>query len=135
MAAIQNARKPLRSVLYVEDEEDIQHIVRTSLERIGGMRVHACHDPLRALEMARDTAPDMILLDLRMPSLDGKALLHLLQADPVLARIPVVFLTASATRETAEALQATGAARVLFKPIDMRELPGKLAEVWDSLNG
>jgi CheY-like chemotaxis protein len=56
-----------------------------------------------------------------------------LQADPDLARISVVFLTASATRDQAEALRALGTAGVLFKPFNVRELPRKLFEIWNGL--
>ena len=126
-------RKRLECVLFVEDEEDIQRIVKMSLERFGGVCVHVLSDPQLALQKAREVAPDLILLDSVMPGLDGHTLFKRLHADPDLARIPVVFLTAGATRDRVENLQALGAAGVLFKPFSVRELPQKLFEIWNAL--
>ena len=126
-------RKRLECVLCVEDEEDIQRVIKMSLERLGGLCVQICGDPQRALESARKVAPDLILLDVLMPGLDGATLFKQFQANPDFARIPVVFLTASATREKAESLRALGAAGVLFKPFNVRELPQKLFEIWNGL--
>jgi len=129
------ARKRLERVLFVEDEEDIQRIVKVSLERFGGMAVDICGDSRIALQKTRELAPDLILLDYLMPGLDGVALFRRLQADPQLARIPVVFLTASAVSHKAEELRALGAAGVLFKPFDVRQLPEKLRKIWNALGG
>lgn len=126
-------RKRLTSVLCIEDEEDIQRVVKLSLERFGGVTVHVLGDPQLALEKAREIAPDLILLDYLMPRLDGATLFKRLQADPDLARIPVVFLTASAARDQAENLRALGAGGVLFKPFSVHELPQKLLEIWNGL--
>ncbi len=126
-------RKRLECVLCVEDEEDIQYIVKMSLERIGGVSVHVCGDPRFALQKAREVAPELILLDYLMPGIDGATLFGQIQTDPELARIPVVFLTASAGKDQAERLRALGAAGVLFKPFNVHELPQKVFEIWNGL--
>jgi len=78
--------------------------------------------------------PDLILLDYVMPNLDGVTLLKRFQADPTLARIPVVFLTASATGLGIKELNALGVAGIVLKPFSVHELPRKLSEIWDGLN-
>jgi two-component system OmpR family response regulator len=123
----------LKSILCVDDEEDVLSILKISLERIGDTRVHYCVDPLAAVAMAREVKPDLILLDFLMPGLDGATLFRRLQADPDLARIPVVFLTAIMKGPEAKKLEMLGAAGVLFKPFDALELPRKLAEIWAGL--
>jgi CheY-like chemotaxis protein len=107
--------------------------VKRSLEHFGGIRVHVLGDPQLALAKVRELAPDLVVLDYLMPGLDGVTLFKQLQADPDLARIPVVFLTASAEKDKAESMRALGAAGVLIKPFNVRELPQKLFEIWNAL--
>ena len=134
MNSVRNKPRQLECVLCIDDEKDIQSIVKISLERLGGIRVHFCTDPLLAMARAREVTPDLILLDFLMPGLDGAALFKRLQADPDLARIPVVFLTAVMKGPEANKLNALGAAGVLFKPFDVQELPRKLSQIWNGLN-
>jgi CheY-like chemotaxis protein len=134
MNAVPNMPRQLECILCVEDEEDIQSIVNLSLKRFGGMRVHFCTDPQEAMERAREVTPDLILLDFLMPGLDGATLFKRLQADPDLARIPVVFLTAIMRGNDYSRLAALGAAGIIFKPFDVQELPRKLAEIWNGVN-
>lgn len=122
----------LKCVLCVDDEEDIQSIIRISLERLGGIKSHFCTDPRQAMAMAREVKPDVILLDFLMPGLDGATLFKRLRADPELAAIPVVFLTAVMTGPDARNLHLLGAAGVLIKPFDVLELPRKLSAIWNS---
>ena len=133
MIATSDDRRRLESVLCVEDEEDIQRIIMASLHRVGGLRVHLCSDPRHALRKAREVTPDLILLDYFMPGLDGAEVFKSLKADPELAGIPVVFLTASATKGSAQTLQALGPAGILFKPFNVRELPQKVFDIWNGL--
>jgi CheY-like chemotaxis protein len=131
---MQPKTKQLKSVLCVDDEVDFQSIIRISLERLGGIQAHFCTDPQLALAKAREVKPDLILLDLMMPVLDGATLFRQLQADPDLASIPVVFLTAVMTGPEARNLHTLGAAGVLTKPFDVLELPRKLSAIWKALN-
>ena len=125
--------RQLKSVLCIDDEVDIQSIIKISLERLGGIEAHFCTDPLHGMARAREVAPDLILLDFLMPGLDGAALFERLQADPELARIPVVFLTAVMTGPAARKLNSLGAAGVLIKPFDVVALPRRLAAIWAGL--
>jgi CheY-like chemotaxis protein len=133
MSAVPDKPRPLGCVLSIDDEEDIQSIIKISLERLGGIKAHFCTDPLQGMARAREVRPDLILLDLLMPRLDGATLFKQLQADPELASIPVVFLTAVMTGPGARNLKTLGAAGVLVKPFDVVELPRKLSAIWDAL--
>jgi two-component system OmpR family response regulator len=113
-------------VLIVDDEEDIRRVARLSLTRLGGMEVLEAANGREALEQARSGAPDAILLDVMMPGMDGPAVLQALHADPLTARIPVVFLTAKAMTSEVERLQGLGALAVLTKPFDPVTLPQEL---------
>jgi CheY-like chemotaxis protein len=78
----------LQKILYVEDEPDIQAIARMALERIGGFTVKVCSSGEEALQTAVDFAPDMILLDVMMPGMDGPTTLKALQGFPALVEFP-----------------------------------------------
>jgi CheY-like chemotaxis protein len=118
------------TVLCVEDDEDILRLIQLSLDRIGSMRVHTCIDPRLALGMARELRPDLIVLDYKMPEIDGQELMLMLKADPQLADIPVMFLTASATPDVLEQLRKSGAAGIFTKPFDPKALALELTAAW-----
>jgi len=125
--------RKLGCILCVDDEDDFQSVIRISLERVGRIQAHFCNDPRHAIAKAREVKPDVILLDFMMPVLDGPAVFKLLKADPELAAIPVVFLTAVMTGPGLTNLRSLGAAGVLIKPFDLIELPRKLSEILKSL--
>ena len=133
MNALREKPRRLDCVLCIDDEEDFQSIIRISLERLGGIKAHFCTDPRLGMARAREIRPDLILLDLMMPGLDGATLYQRLQADAELASIPVVFLTAVMTGPAARNLTTLGAAGVLVKPFDVLELPRRLSAIWDAL--
>jgi two-component system, OmpR family, response regulator len=124
---------PLSKVCYVEDDEDIQRIVRMSLERIGKMRVEIVGDPARAVDAILSFKPDLILLDWMMPVIDGPTLFRIIREQPELSSIPVVFITAKASQRELDELRALGAAGVLSKPFSPRDLPEQLRSIWRSL--
>jgi putative two-component system response regulator len=116
-------------IMVVDDEPTNVKLVQRFLELDGYERFVTTTDARRALQMARDEQPDCILLDLMMPHVSGLEILDKLRADPDLALIPVIFLTAvtdSAVRR--DALQR-GATDFLNKPIDPYELAPRVANV------
>ena len=113
-------------ILMVDDEADIRRVARLSLTRLGGMEVVEAASGQEALEQAKTSAPDAILLDVMMPGMDGPAVLSALRADPATAGIPVVFLTAKAMTSEVERLQGLGALAVLTKPFDPVSLAQEL---------
>ena len=123
----------LQKVLFVDDDEVVQHLVQLSLERIGGLTVELVSDSAAAIEAALRFAPDMIVLDWFMPGMDGTVLFNKLREVPELAAIPVVFLTIKAHWRTREELLELGAAGVITKPFSARDLADQLKAIWDSL--
>jgi DNA-binding response OmpR family regulator len=108
-------------ILIIDDDADIRSIARLSLSRLGGMEVIEAASGGEGVRRAREETPDVILLDMMMPTMDGLDTLAALRAQPATALTPVIFLTARAGEE-AERLRALGAAGVLIKPFDPRTL-------------
>jgi CheY-like chemotaxis protein len=119
-------------VLLVDDEADIRRIAALSLSRVGGMEVEQAEGGAEGIRKAREGRPDVILLDMMMPGLDGLATFRALRGDPETSEIPVVFLTAKAMSSEVERLKGLGARGVLIKPFDPMDLPRLLREVLDS---
>ena len=110
-------------ILIVDDDPDIRFIARLSLERVGGMDVIDADGGTEGVRKARDEQPDVILLDMMMPVMDGTATLRALRAQGATASIPVIFLTAKTVAAEVERMRALGAVGVLTKPFDPRALP------------
>ena len=106
-------------VLLVEDNEVNRYLVRFVLEK-GGFRVITAGNGREAIELARLHRPDMILMDIQMPVLDGYEATVQLKADAQLRAIPVVALTAFAMPHEREQAMAAGCAGHIEKPIDTR---------------
>ena len=111
-------------VLIIDDDADIRKIAGLSLSRLGGMDVIEAAGGAEGLRKAQDERPDVILLDMMMPTMDGSETLAALRLQPATATTPVIFLTAKAVLVEVERMRALGAAGVLIKPFDPRTLPG-----------
>ena len=125
--------RPLQRICYVEDDEDIQRIVRMSLERVGKMTVEIVTDPLQAIAAMTTFKPDLVMLDWMMPKLDGPALFKQMQARPDTQALPVVFITAKASQRDLDQLMKLGAAATISKPFSPKDLPEQLREIWKKL--
>ena len=108
-------------ILVAEDESDQRAIVTTCLEGAGYVPIAVGSGDL-VVNMARAEKPALILLDIAMPRLDGYSACRLLKADPELADIPVIFMTAGANLDDKLAGLTLGADEFLIKPVDIREL-------------
>jgi CheY-like chemotaxis protein len=113
-------------ILIVDDDPDIRFIAALSLRRVGGMDVVEADSGVEAVRKALEQQPDVILLDMMMPSMDGTATLATLRATAGTATIPVIFLTAKTVQVEVERMRALGAAGVLTKPFDPRTLPSEI---------
>ena len=109
-------------ILIIDDDADIRFIAGMSLRRVGGMDVIEAASGSEGVRLARDEHPDVILLDMMMPTLDGSETLAALRAQPATALTPVIFLTAKTVASELARMQALGAAGVLIKPFDPRTL-------------
>jgi two-component system OmpR family response regulator len=119
----------LRRVLVVDDEPDILAVIRITLRTRGGFEVEVCQSGEEAVETARRFAPDLVLLDVMMPGMDGPTTLRALRDDPETAPIPIVFLTAKTTGHDTDSYLDLGAAAVIAKPFDQRTLVDELERI------
>ena len=125
--------RPLNRICYVEDDEDIQRIVRMSLERVGKMTVEVVGDPLVAIDAISAFKPDLVMLDWMMPGMDGPTLFRKMKQLPEVSALPVVFITAKATQRDMDELIALGAAGTISKPFSPKDLPDQLRAIWAKL--
>jgi CheY-like chemotaxis protein len=125
----------LRRVLYVEDEPDIQAVARLALETVGGLTVRIAGSGPEALGSIAGFRPDLILLDVMMPGMDGPSTLRALRALPEAAGIPAVFLTAKVQPAEIAQLRTLGAIDVIVKPFDPMTLAQTLRAIWARRDG
>lgn len=121
--------RSLKRVLYIDDDADIREIAVTALELIGELEVDAFASGVEALSSEAPGSPDLLLLDVMMPNVDGPATLALLRRDPRFASAPAVFFTAKGSPADIEALMRLGAAGVVRKPFDPATLADQLRQV------
>jgi len=118
----------MKRVLVVEDDERSRRLM-VDLLQVHGYEVQQTDRGEVALELVRAARPDLMLLDIQLPGIDGCATLLALRADPALALVPAVAVTASAMPHDRERLLAAGFDRLLPKPIRLRELIDLVAEL------
>jgi len=121
MDQAREGRKPVATVLVVDDEQPIVDLVRFTLEDERVQVVEAA-DGLKALEVARERPPDLVLLDVQMPRLDGFEVCHRLRREPGLERTRIVMLTAAAQEADRARAAAAGADDYLTKPFSPLKL-------------
>jgi len=125
--------KPLDKILYVEDDPDIQAIAVMVLDAISGFSLESCSSGAEALSKAVAFNPDLILLDVMMPAMDGPETLHALRKLPELAHTPVVFMTAKVQPLEVKGYLELGAVGVIAKPFDPMTLADQLRDIWASV--
>jgi CheY-like chemotaxis protein len=118
------------TILLCDDEEVLRHLVRATLDN-GEYSIVEAADGDEALELARRTSPDLIVLDMMMPGRTGLDVLRDLRAEPKFATTPVVMLTARARSSDREAAAEAGADRYLAKPFSPLELISVVEELLD----
>ena len=123
---------PLNRILMVEDDPDIQMVARLALEAVGGFVVETCDSGLDALRKAPAFKPDLILLDVMMPQMDGPETLEKLRRQPALDTVPVVFMTARVQRHEIDQYKALGAIDVISKPFDPMTLADTVRSIWEA---
>src|ERR1043166_7956864 len=111
----------LKKILVVDDERSITRLLKLNLEKTGASTVRAENLGAQCLPAAREFKPDLILLDVMMPDMDGGEIAAQLKADPILNDIPVVFLTAVVKQEEVKARQGMiGGLPYIAKPLNMK---------------
>jgi CheY-like chemotaxis protein len=132
----ETAETALRRILLVEDDPDIRQVAKLALEALGGFSVLPCGSGPEALEALAATdgfSPDLVLLDVMMPGMDGPETLAALRRIPGAERLPAVFLTARVQAEEVAAYKAMGAADVIAKPFDPMRLAEIVLGIWRAL--
>lgn len=120
----------LNRVMYVEDEPDIRAVAKLALEAVGGLTVSLCERGDEAVEEAEAFCPQMILLDVMMPGMDGPSVLKALRQSPQLKHIPVAFMTAKVQPHEIEYFINLGAVGVIAKPFDPMTLSKLVSDLW-----
>lgn len=121
----------LKRIMYVEDEPDIRAVAELALVSVGGFEVALCESGEEALQRAAGFRPDLILLDVMMPRLDGPETLQALRTQAGLETTPVAFMTAKVQPSEIEAFKALGAIDVIAKPFDPMTLSDQVRKIWD----
>ena len=125
--------KTLKRILHAEDEPDIQAIARLALERVGGFTVLSCENGRVALDAMEKFCPDLLLLDVMMPEMDGPTLLKTLRGGGPFVDTPAIFLTAKVQAHEVEQYLALGACAVLAKPFEPMQLAAEIKKIWATL--
>jgi CheY-like chemotaxis protein len=114
----------MKKILVVDDEVGFTRLLQMNLEKTGHYSVRVVNDSTKALEAARLFHPDLALLDIVMPGLDGGDLVAQMKQDPVLAKIPVIMLTALVGQHEAsdDAVVQSGNLIMLGKPVRLNVL-------------
>jgi CheY-like chemotaxis protein len=118
-----------KCVLVVDDEEDIRSIAQLGLEMGAGWTVLTACSGKEALQVAADSQPDVILLDLMMPDMDGRETLQKLKANSTTQNIPVILLTARIQKSDRDSFADLDVAAVFAKPFRPMQLPDQISEV------
>ncbi|NOQ36331.1 MAG: response regulator [Methylococcaceae bacterium] len=122
----------LTKILYAEDEEDIREIAILAIESIGGFEIASRNSGEGVIELARSFSPQLILLDVMMPVMDGPATLAALRQEDDLKHIPIIFLTAKIMDQEIQGFKELGAIDIISKPFDPMTLAEQIQAIWDT---
>jgi two-component system OmpR family response regulator len=122
--------RKIESVLYVDDDPDICEVVTAALSLIAGLNVRTAGSGEQAIDLAYELRPDLVLMDVMMPGLDGPSTLKLMRERAPLADIPVIFLTAKVLPAEVAHLLQLGALGVIGKPFNPLKLYDDLSVLW-----
>jgi len=122
--------KELQNIIHAEDEEDIRAIAQIALEDIGSFTVRYCANGCEVLEVVQEFTPDLFLLDVMMPKMDGPSALRELRKLPQFADTPAIFMTAKIQASEIEEYKALGAIDVIHKPFDPMTLAEDIKKLW-----
>lgn len=124
----------LEKIMYIEDEPDITAIAQIALGDMGGFNLTCCSSGREALKKAPEFKPDLFLIDVMMPEMDGPTTLKELRKIPEFEQTPVIFMTAKAQAAEIKEYIAMGALCVITKPFDPLKLTDTIKNIWDTKN-
>lgn len=126
--------RQLKNILCIDDECDILEVAKICLETVGNFNVTTCASGEEALKKINTIKPDLILMDVMMPEMDGPTTLKKLKDSHLIDSIPVVFMTARVQPTDIEGYLKLGVTAVIQKPFDPMILPGELTEIFEGAN-
>jgi CheY-like chemotaxis protein len=116
----------LQRVLLIEDDAEIRMIADISLSQVGGFETCLAAGGMEGIALAVEHEPDVVLLDMMMPDMDGMATLRVLKNDPATRHIPVIFMTAKVQQHDLQDYVDAGAIGTIHKPFDPMTLPDEV---------
>lgn len=119
----------IAKILLVDDDPNVRKLAKMSLERVGHWQVAVAESGAEAMAIVVAEKPDVILLDMMMPGMDGTMILSELKQLNEIADVPVIFLTAKVQMHEIEEYLSSGAAGVITKPFDPLLLPKQITEI------
>jgi len=122
----------LQRIMHVEDDPDIQLITKIALQDIGGFELLSCSSGEQALAEVENFLPDLLLLDVMMPGLNGSDTLMAIRQNPQFENTPALFMTAKVQPSEIEELIALGALDVIPKPFNPVKLADDIRAIWDA---
>ncbi|MDI9244023.1 response regulator [Marinobacter sp. CHS3-4] len=122
----------LQRILLVEDEEDIRAVAEVALETVGGFTLKTCASGRDAIDAIDEFAPQLVILDVMMPGMDGPETLQAIRQLPNHEQTPAVFMTAKVQSDEVASYLAEGAVAVIPKPFDPMTLSDRVREIWQS---
>lgn len=128
-------RRTLNTILYAEDEADIRTVAQLALETVGGFTLKVCGSGEEAVQTGLGFNPDLLLLDVMMPGMDGPSTLAALREIPALKDTPVIFMTAKVQPSEVQLYRDLGALDVIAKPFDPMTLAEQVRDIWARENG
>ena len=123
----------IESVFMVDDDPDIREVAELSLAHVGGWKVALAASGAEAIEKVGGISPDVILLDVMMPEMDGPTTFLKLREIKQFADTPVIFITAKVQKQEIARYLALGASGCISKPFDPMTLPSQISEITKSL--
>lgn len=127
-------KRELKKILYVEDEADIRLIVQIALEDLAGFNLKSCANGFEAIAEVEAFKPDLILLDVMMPGLDGPATLRELRKLPSVHNVPIIFMTARIQEKEISQYKDMGIQDIISKPFEPLTLADTLRTFWSKYN-
>ncbi|QBL08144.1 response regulator [Rheinheimera sp. D18] len=120
----------LERIMHVEDDLSIQQVAKIALEAVGGFTVFTCSSGQQALAEYPLITPQLLLLDVMMPGMDGPTTLQKLQQQYDLSKVPAIFMTAKVQDAEIASYKMLGAVAVLVKPFDPMTLSDQIRQIW-----
>lgn len=124
-------KRPLKKILFVDDDQDILTVARYALEKLLKIEIRFLSSGEEAIQEALIFHPDLIILDVMMPKMDGFSTFKALRMLPSLSKTPIIFLTAKVQKEEIAQCLNMGALDVIKKPFDPLTLASTIESIWN----